>query len=75
MYRIVFDTNKGRWVIQLQVFILFWADIKLEGSACSWEDYDAAAAYVVKVGLNKVYRDYRDSITHTISSGQIQRSY
>jgi hypothetical protein len=75
MYRISFDTTKGRWVIELQQFGIFWATIKLEGQPCSWEDYDAALTYVEKIGLAKVYRDYRTTVGASILNSQVQRSY
>lgn len=65
MYRIIFDPKQAVWLVQLQCCFLFWRSI--QGS--TFTDFNSAAAWVSKVGLANVYRNYADSATHHILQG------
>jgi hypothetical protein len=69
MYRISFETNSSRWIIQLQKFGFLWVPLRELGKTQSWPDYDTAASYVEKVGLDKVYRNYANSTNAAIWAG------
>lgn len=66
MYRIKFNPKTAVWQIALQKFGFFW--VCIEGK--EFANYDDAQAYVVGVGLNKVYRSYSDSYTAQVMNGQ-----
>lgn len=67
MYRIVFDPDTAKWVIQLKAFGLFWRRIKT--NPLGFENYDLAASYVENVGLDKVYRNYHRTAVAEIFAG------
>ena len=69
MYRISFDVNSSRWTISLQRFGFLWVPIKEQTKVQSWPDYEAAAAYVEKVGLARVYVNWNDGTTAAIWQG------
>lgn len=67
MYQITFNTKSCEWEIKLQrMYGLYWA--KLNGK--SFPNIESAEDYVTQVGLDKVYRDYRNSaINHVMMGG------
>ena len=65
MYRISFVPQSARWVVQLQVFGLFWRTVQTE----DFTTFHAAEQFVERVGLPSVYRNYHDSPTHQIMAG------
>lgn len=63
MYRIVFNPDTACWMVQLQQYGIFWKSINTttDGSPGGFPDFAAAKAYVDKVGLENVYRNYNAS--------------
>lgn len=67
MYRIHFNPDTAKWQVQLQVWGCLWRTIKT--NPIGFENYDLAAEYVEKVGLARVYRNWRDSTQSWIWQG------
>ena len=67
MYRIVIEPSSGTWIIQLQVFGIFWKQIGAELFSCYAQAREAAD----ELGLDHVYRDYAKSYTHQVMRGAI----
>ena len=67
MYRIVIEPSSGTWIIQLQVFGIFWKQIGTELFSCYAQAREAAD----ELGLDHVYRDYSKSYTHQVMRGAI----
>lgn len=66
MYKIDFDPNTCVWQIQLSRFYgLYWATLKDKAFA----NIGDAENYVKGVGLDKVYKDYRDSYADVVMRG------
>ena len=65
MFKIEFNPHTCAWEIKLQRFYIFWET--LDGQ--SFGDYDSACEYVQSVGLDKVYRNYRDSYAEYVLGG------
>lgn len=72
MYRIVFDPRSAAWIIQLQEWGFIWRTIQAAEKLRMFAEYDQAAAYVLQVGLDKVYRNYADSTVHVMMQGGYQ---
>lgn len=68
MYRIIFNTNTAKWQVQLQVYVIFWKTVKT--NPLGFENYDLASAYVESVGLDKVYRNFRETPAHQLWAGE-----
>jgi hypothetical protein len=62
MYRIVFDTQRAAWIIQLQTIPLWWRTIMLPkgGEPRAFHNHAEAVKYVEDVGLDKVYKNWAD---------------
>ena len=58
MYRLVFNPKSAAWNIQIQVFYVFWSTIK---TSTELGTHDQAISYIKSIGLDKVYRNYRDA--------------
>lgn len=71
MYRIEFSPNTAKWVIALQKWGFLW--VCIEGK--EFDNYDAANAYVIEVGLNKIYRNYHNSYTANVMAGGAPQGY
>lgn len=67
MYRIVINPADGTWVLQLQIFGLFWKQIGTE----AFSTYTEARATADKLGLDNVYRDYACSYAHQVLRGPL----
>lgn len=65
MYRIVFDTQKCAWIIQLLRYQILWSTLKDQ----AFGDYESAAKYVRSIGLDNVYRNYHDSYASQVLGG------
>lgn len=65
-FKITFNTQSCQWEIAIQrMYGLYWS--KLKGK--TFPNIESAEDYVQQVGLDKVYRDYRNSATHVLFSG------
>jgi hypothetical protein len=73
MYRIHFDPNVGRFVIQVLVWGFIWESVRSlneqgkKTSPLTFETYDDTVAHVQKMGLHTLYQDrsankYREHI-------------
>lgn len=71
MYRITFDPHAASWIIQLQVLGIFWVTVRNEDTKGDrrFPNFTAADDHVKKLGLDKVYRNYRDSRTAYLMDG------
>lgn len=65
MYRIIFDTNKCAWIVQLLKFGVIWSTLKGK----EFPNHMSAEDYVSEVGLDKVYRYYGKSLVSYVMSG------
>jgi hypothetical protein len=52
MYRIIFDSQKAQWVVELLSWTLLWRRV----NGKSYETLAQAEAYVTEVGLDDAYR-------------------
>lgn len=58
MYKIRFDTDSGKWIIQIaKAWGLWWSRVLLDGTLVSFQTYDDAQAFVTARGIDKVYAD------------------
>ncbi len=65
-YRITFNTQSCMWEVSLQrLYGLYWS--KLNGQA--FANIESAEDYVQQVGIDRVYRDWRNTHTHMLMSG------
>ena len=71
MFRIIFSTSEAHWVVQLQVYGMFWSTVKDKEFA----NYEDALLYVQSTGIDRVYRDYRSSMTHNLMQGGQPQQY
>ena len=67
MYRIVFNTEKCAWEVQLLKFGFFWATLKGK----EFSNHISAEDYVTAVGLDKVYRYYGKSFVAVVLNGGV----
>ena len=66
MYRIVFNTEKCVWEIQISKFHgLYWATLKNK----KFDNLDEATAFVKQTGIDKVYRNYAGSAMQAVTQG------
>jgi hypothetical protein len=75
MYRISFDVKAGVWRIQILSYGFFWLNVCDAGKVRGWPNVKACEEFVTNTGISDVYRNYRDSATHSIFNGTHQRSY
>ena len=65
MYRIVFDPNVSRFVVQILVWHFFWkdcyffADVDKKHKRITFDSYKNAARWVENLGLHDVYTEQR----------------
>lgn len=78
MYRIYFDPNIGRFIIQVSAYGFFWVNVKRKGapgesfSVANFETFENANEHVASIGLDKLYvnksadqyRKYMASVQH-----------
>jgi len=58
MYRIIFNPRRAAWQLQLRTHLI-WRTVQTEASdVLEFADFEAAQGYVLRVGLQKVYRDW-----------------
>ena len=78
MFRIILDSNRGVFIVQLQAYGFLWKTIKQEQptsrpSDRTFHTYADAEKFVEAIGLRSVYRDYRETPRyHIMQGGQMQ---
>ena len=75
MYRTHFDYHAGVWRIQLLAYGFLWMNVCDAGKVRGWPNVTACDEFITNTGIDKIYRNYRDSAAHSILNSHPQRSY
>lgn len=74
MYKIIMDPRRGKFVVKLLSWGVFWVTIKRETTNNksvdqTFDTYQDAASFVDATGLKNIYRDYYQSTSYNVMSG------
>ena len=72
MYRIHFDHQIGKFVLQVSAFGGFWwSTVKnMDGDGYAFETFNEATAHVSKIGLDQLYKDKSANQFHEYIMGR-----
>lgn len=57
MFRISFDPQRGKFVIQILRYGLLWATVRHDEAECYFDTYIKACDHVKAIGLDLLYQD------------------